>query len=852
MPARAIRGGGRAAVTLLRRSRVTIAWIARRLRNRPDSEHEMTFNRLAISGLVVAYLLISGSLGNEPAHDMLRKTDVYFATYYILSLGLFGHILWRPGKSVTRRMIGILIDLSLFTVCMHAGDESTAPLYPIYLWTIFGNGFRFGLPYLAAASALGVVSFAGVVATTPYWQQNLHVAIGLAAGLILLPLYVSTLIKKLSQAKRQAEEASRAKSAFLASVSHEFRTPLNAIIGLSDLLRDTSLNSDQREMTTTIGQSGRRLLTMINSILDFSRIEAGKIPLRREAIDLPSVLGEIGRMVEVQAHAKGIRLAVHMTDRTPHLVVGDKAHLEEVLINLAGNAVKFTEQGYVAIAVDMIERHAGSARLRFEITDTGIGIEQEAQKRIFERFTQADETIIDRFGGTGLGLATVKQLVELQGGAIGVQSAPGSGSTFWFEIDYQAPAQELGQSTRKRAPVILLSHDERVRAMLMVCIADVRLAATTAAAADLVAALRQEGVRRPIVLVHGEAGDAELQPWMSRMAEEMPARPPVFVLLTDAASEGMLAGAMRSLATTTVALPLDSAALAAALRVADGQSLVEDSEPRSADPAPAGRRLAILIAEDNRTNQMVIKKILEKAGHAATIVDNGEAALDALNDGDFDLVLMDVNMPVMNGIEATKLHRFASLGRRHVPIVALTADATDEIAARCREAGMDACLTKPIEPARLLDVVARLARDHGPAAQGPQSEEMDDRTAMARQASEAIDIPTLEALEQLGGKEFLTELAVQFIDDGADVLRDLAGAAAAGDAGAFREHLHALRSAAANIGARGIYDMCLAWRKIGTSELMRDRDTHLDLLRREFARVRAALHERLKGLELAA
>jgi two-component system sensor histidine kinase RpfC len=848
------------ALTYVSRLRIALSLMAKRLRNRPDSEHEMTANRLVISGLVVTYLFVSGWMGNDNAHEMLRKTDIFFATYYILSIALFAHILRRPGESVIRRVVGILIDFTLFSICMYCGNESTAPLYPIYLWIIFGNGFRFGLPYLFLASAAGVASFGTVVATTPFWLDHFDVAIGLTVGLILLPLYVSTLIRKLSQAKRQAEEANRAKSAFLASVSHEFRTPLNAIIGLSDLLRDTSLDSEQRDMTATIGQSGRRLLTMINSILDFSRIEAGKIAIKREDIDLPAALTDIRRMLEVQARTKGVRLAVHVTARTPHLVVGDRGHLEEALVNLAGNAVKFTERGYVVIAVDTVERDGTGVKLRFQVTDSGIGIDKNAQERIFERFTQADETIIDRFGGTGLGLATVKQLVTLQGGSIGVESAPGKGSTFWFEIDYEAPARDL--PAPERTPVILLSDDRHVRAALMICVPDVRPASTTGDAADLMAALHDAGVRRPVVIVHGEPGDVALESWMRRMIDTDPAHAPAFILLSDTMIEGLPAGVVRSLTVTALTTPLDAGAIAAALRIADGPR-IDDTDRPPADPVRRiSRRLSILIAEDNRTNQKVIAKILDKAGHDTTIVDEGEAALEALNDRHFDLVLMDVNMPVMNGIDATKLYRFVALGRPWVPIVALTADATAEIRARCEQAGMDGCLTKPIEAVHLLDAIDQfVGTDSAPQPDAPSSDaSLDEPESVAAApllrlssaARPAVDPRTLAALENLGGREFVHDLAVQFINDGATVLRDLAGSAATGDAGAFRDRLHALRSAAANIGACGIYDMCLAWRKIGTADFAQRRDAYLDALGDEFARVRLVLQRRVGGKDLAA
>jgi two-component system sensor histidine kinase RpfC len=264
-----------------------------RLRARPDSEHELTFNRLALSGLVLVYLATASWFGNDGAQEMLRATGVLFALYWVTSALFFVDIIARPQASPVRRGIGIFVDLGMFSYAMYAGGEATAPFFPIYLWVIFGNGFRFGVPYLAAAVVVGIAMFGAVVLTTPYWQAHQSLALGLLAGLIVLPAYAATLIRKLNAAKRQAEAASRAKSMFLASVSHELRTPLNAVIGLSDLMRDTGLDAEQRDMVETIGHSGRSLLTLINSILDLSRIEAGRMPTSSTPFDLMPLLGRI-------------------------------------------------------------------------------------------------------------------------------------------------------------------------------------------------------------------------------------------------------------------------------------------------------------------------------------------------------------------------------------------------------------------------------------------------------------------------------------------------------------------------------------------------------------------------------
>jgi len=604
-------------------------------------------------------------------------------------------------------------------------------------------------------------------------------------------------------------------------------------------------------MSETIGKSGHQLLALINSILDFSRAESGRIAVKTADFDLVSMLSEIRSMLALEAQRKNVGLTFHCTARTPQLLVGDKNHLEEVLTNLASNAVKFTERGYVNIAVDAVAWDADTVRLRFEVTDTGIGISPDAQSRIFDRFTQADETIIDRFGGTGLGLAIAKQLVELQGGTIGVESAPEKGSTFWFEIDFKAQAQDQTQVRMPPTPVVLVGGDESLRRIVSGCVPIAKAVADMDEAAAALASLRADGVRRPIAIVHQQACATADEATFRRIAGDNLGCAPALILVTDKRAEGLPAPVTRSRFVTTLVEPADPAKLAAALRIARGNMAGDRSEEsRSTEIVPSGRSLSILVAEDKRTNQIVIAKILDRAGHRVTLVDNGEAALDMLEMQEFDLVLMDVNMPVMNGIEAAKLYRFAALGRPHVPVVALTADATEEVARRCEEAGMDACITKPIEPNRLLEIIATLVPEQNNDAQlVPSSADVANypgaRPRLRAAPTSAVDVQTLDALEELGGKDFVDELASQFIKDGNEVLDALAEAAASGDLKAFREQLHALRSAAANVGARGIYEMCLGWRHIAPEDFAIRGETHLKKLNEEFDRVRMALRGRL-------
>ena len=823
-----------------------LSWIGGRLRHRPDSEHEMTINRLALSGLTLIYLVVASGFGNASASGMLGSAGPLLALYWTCSFALFGHILMQPGVSVARRLIGMLIDFGIFSYCMHIGGEAMAPLYPIYLWVIFGNGFRFGLTYLAAASACGVISFTVVVLTTEFWHGHLPLSAGLTSGLILLPIYVSSLIRKLSDAKRQAEEASKAKSLFLASVSHELRTPLNAIIGLSDLMRDTKLDAEQKDMTQTIGQSGRTLLKLINTILDFSRIEAGRMPMQVEPFDLFGLLGSIRRLLLVQAQAKGLRLALHVTARTPQHLIGDKGHLEEILANLASNAVKFTTVGHVVIAVDAVARTDNQLRLRFEVTDTGMGIAEEAQKRIFDSFTQANEKIIDQFGGTGLGLAIVKQLVELHGGEIGVVSAPEQGSTFWFEIDVDA--QEAAPAAPRWAaePVVLVSANAATRDALRAHLPHLHIAETADEAAEFLHAVREDGIRQPIAIFEPPADADAAAALARRLGGRDQASAALLIAVTDTAETGIPPAPARSQFLTALPQPIGASGVATAMVIAVGcRQGADDSNVTVLSAALPRSRLSILVAEDNRTNQKVIGKILERVGHNVTIVENGEAALEILHERDFDLVLMDVNMPVMNGIEATKLYRFGALGQQHVPIVALTADASAEVSQRCERAGMDGCLTKPIEPVRLVEMIDKLVhakRDSASIADA--AEGLDAELAQPDLTPPAIEMNKLEELRRLGGAEFVEDLVHQFLDDSIAVLRDLAAAVRHGDVDSFREQAHALRSGAANVGARGVYEMCLAWRQIDAFGLKTSGASHVGELEAEFERVREALRSK--------
>jgi two-component system sensor histidine kinase RpfC len=369
----------------------------------------------------------------------------------------------------------------------------------------------------------------------------------------------------------------------------------------------------------------------------------------------------------------------------------------------------------------------------------------------------------------------------------------------------------------------------------------IRFAASPEAAAEAVEALRQTGIRRPLVVVDTGPDAAMAAAVVRGLLSDDDNTTPVLIAVTDAGQSGPLPEPARSLFLTTLPRPVDRAGVVEALAIAAacnaGSDALSDTVVAMRTDRP---RLSILVAEDNRTNQKVISKILDRVGHDVTIVDNGEDALEALHAAEFDLVLMDVNMPVMNGLEATKLYRFGELGHKRVPIIALTADATEAVSRRCEQAGMDGCLTKPIEPAHLVEMIDRLVK---PDPDRKSVQVLEQETAASGTAGEypAIEAHKIEELKRLGGAEFFDDLVQQFLDDSIDVLRDLAQAARGADVNAFREQAHALRSGAANIGARRIYELCLAWRNIDAQTLRAEGTEDVRTLEAEFDRVRAAL-----------
>ncbi|MEO8010112.1 MAG: ATP-binding protein, partial [Dokdonella sp.] len=416
-----------------------ISKIQSRLHKRPDSEHGQAFIRLAIVALWLIYLVGVASAQGFSGPVLPYALAILLAETVVGSL-LIVHLIWKPGISYSRRWIGMILDYVSMGLMMMLGPE-LAPLYVVFLWVTIGNGLRYGPKFLFAAVTLACISFFAVIQVTPYWIANAPLAWGLLAGLVLIPGYLTTLLRALTRATEEARRANEAKSLFVANMSHEFRTPLNGIVGMSELLVTTRLSAEQRECAEVMQASARSLLTLVEDVLDISAIEAGKLKLHEVDFNLVDLLRGIQLMLQPTAIDKGLAFEIKIAEGVPENLHGDVDHLRQILVNLTSNAVKFTEHGRVTVEVmGAGAANVPGAMLRFAVTDTGIGIPAEAQERIFQAFEQADRGHGRRFGGTGLGTTIAKSLTELLHGTIDFESKQGIGSRFWIDLPLAAVA----------------------------------------------------------------------------------------------------------------------------------------------------------------------------------------------------------------------------------------------------------------------------------------------------------------------------------------------------------------------------------------------------------------------------
>ena len=694
----------------------------------PRVELEQAQLRVLIGSLVILGLLIATVLQDAP-RPAVRHSIEFVTGFVLFGVGLIVWIIASPGTSIVRRLLGMVADNAGVTYFMLIMDEGGALVFAIYIFVAFGNGMRFGRRYSYISQGLALLGFSYVLLASQFWGvEHPLMGAGILVALFTLPLYTAYLKGIAESARIRAEEANQAKDRFLANVSHEMRTPLNGVIAMADLLRETSLQETQRELVQTLATSGQLALAQLEDLLDMAKLQAGRVQIEARPFDLGKLLTDIVKVVVPQARYKRLAINTDIMPEAARWFLGDSHHLRQVVLNLLSNAVKFTDEGQVTLRASVNSTVNDVSMLRVEVEDTGIGIDPAKKAAIFEPFTQADDSITRVYGGTGLGTTIARQLVVLMGGQIGVESTPGIGSLFWFEMPLQ----------------------------------------------------------------HAEPQGVDL-------VQELAAN----VRLSSAAVEA------RAGAAATV---------------------------------HRMRGARILVAEDNPTNQRVTQLILESADYVPTIVNNGEAALDALEQGGYHLALFDLSMPGVSGLEALKLYRFTTT--TPIPILILSANVTTEAIAQCQSAGAAEFVAKPVRPSVLLDAIERhLAGDMtvGFASPPPRG---DERPALAIVDSPPVDRLILADLAMLSADPTFVERLVEgFAADCDRLVHDIGTALAHRRYEAAKDAAHALKGGAGGVGATQLLQFAIRMEKATHETLRLKAAQWTDELQRIAARTRSALDE---------
>lgn len=649
-------------------------------------------------------------------YEAVWEYYIYFSVgYFIYTTIVFVSILIKPYIPI-RPYLTIPMDICGISLAMLFTDDGPfSPFFLFYAWYFVSYSLRYGRGPLLASTVVSVMAFIGVLSLTDGWYSHAYDVVAYLIFLLVMPLYLDLMLRKLKKAKDEANQANQAKSEFLAAMSHEIRTPMSGIVGVTSLLEKTQLNTDQREYVAALQESSTALNALIDDVLDLSKIEAGKYTLENERFNLPKTLFGVAQMFTPSANAKGLELFLDYASDLPEYVIGDGKRLRQIVLNLVSNAIKFTEKGEVVISVKRAEQQnvEGHLVFRITVTDTGPGLGEKQIERIFDPFYQVSErqNHNQTQTGTGLGTTISANLVHLMHGVIGVESEPGNGCTFWFEIPwrYEMPLHN-GVEVPHDQPVIICEAQKSNRRILENYCAGLGWPYLATSQQSKVVNLIQNCINngtQPIVLLSDLSCGQQCSEF-ARQLKSMYGMIRVCKILHLSQLHGITDNE-RELYSQFLALPFTPQRLLKMLLSAAGVLSVADTDKKDFGTTTISRFLNVLVAEDSPINAKVITTFLQQDGHRVTHVENGKLALQSLKENPFDVVFMDMRMPEMDGIETTRQWRSEENDDQHVPIIALTANATTEDKNNCLSAGMDDFLSKPVSQEKIREIIKAIA-----------------------------------------------------------------------------------------------------------------------------------------------